>query len=464
MKTKLLFSILLSGLYSITWAQDRTTVSATNSEISDNLDLRAVASIFGDSRDLEDFERRLNDPKTPISNLDLNNDNQVDYLRVVESVEGNQHIIVLQAVLAKDQYQDVATVEVETNPRTKQVQVQVVGDVYMYGANYIYEPVYVSTPVIYNYFWTPYYRPYCSSWYWGYYPSYYYAWNPFPIFRYRHHIGLCINFNYYYNYVNFRRCHVAYNHYYSRRCNYYESRYPNRSFAYRNHGVANRYELDRTRPTRNVAYPDTRDALAGTRDVNNPRGNSNVRGNDPVRSTQEGNVRSNWTSTANPRPVRQDYSTTNNVNTPRPTRSDYSVTTETPRPVRQDYSTTNSMNSPRPTRSDYSVNTESPRPVRQDYSTTNNVNTPRPTRSDYSVTTESPRPVRQDYSSSNSVTPRPSRQDYTAPSPRVETPSYGGGRQNYSSPSYSSGSSGGGRSMNAASSGGGRSSGGGGRR
>ena len=55
-----------------------TTVKASNSDISDNLDLRAVATIFGDASNLEDFERRLNDPKTQISNLDLNNDNYVD--------------------------------------------------------------------------------------------------------------------------------------------------------------------------------------------------------------------------------------------------------------------------------------------------------------------------------------------------------------------------------------------------
>jgi hypothetical protein len=68
-----------------TQAQNRTSVNAMNSEISDNLDLRAVASIFGDSRNLQDFERR--NPELQISNLDLNNDNEVDYLRVIETVE-----------------------------------------------------------------------------------------------------------------------------------------------------------------------------------------------------------------------------------------------------------------------------------------------------------------------------------------------------------------------------------------
>ena len=89
--------------------------------------------------------------------------------------------------IAKDTYQDIATIEVEKD-RNNKVQVQVVGNVYMYGENYIYEPVYVHNPVIYTSFWVNNYHPYYSNWYWNYYPSYYYAWNPFPIFRYRNNI------------------------------------------------------------------------------------------------------------------------------------------------------------------------------------------------------------------------------------------------------------------------------------
>ena len=88
MKTKLLTIALFGLLVQIPlFAQDRTTVNATSNELSDNLDLRAVASIFGDAKDLEDFERQLNDPRNQISNLDLNYDRQVDYLRVIEAVE-----------------------------------------------------------------------------------------------------------------------------------------------------------------------------------------------------------------------------------------------------------------------------------------------------------------------------------------------------------------------------------------
>ena len=175
---------------------------------------------------------------------------------------------------------DASTIEIQKD-RFNKVQVQVVGDSYMYGSNYIYEPVYVSVPVIYNCFWTPRYNPYYSVYYWDYYPSYYYAWNPYPLFRYRHNVGLCINFNYQYNYVNYRRCQVAYNDYYGRRGNYYESQYPNRSFRDRNTGYSNRRELEQTRTRHDVAYDDSpRSASSSPRNFDNPRSNSvSPRGN-----------------------------------------------------------------------------------------------------------------------------------------------------------------------------------------
>ncbi len=319
MKLKFIFTTLLGLLFTGVQAQDRTTVSATSSEISDNLDLRAVASIFGDSKNLEDFENRLNDPKNQISNLDLNDDNQVDYLRVVESVEGNAHIIVVQSVLGRDVFQDVATLEVEKD-RNNRVQVQVVGDVYMYGANYIYEPVYVHTPVIYSYFWVPNYRPYCSTWYWGFYPSYYYAWNPFPVFRYRSHIGLFINHNHHYNYVNYRRCEVAYNHYYGRRANGYERQYPTRSFASRNTGYTNRHELDRTRNIRTVGEPRNQVADNGT------RGNTR-NGNIGLANPSRENTTRDY-SNESPRPSREVKNTDSGVRSGSPR----DMSNDSPRP------------------------------------------------------------------------------------------------------------------------------------
>ena len=287
MKTKLIHLSLLASLtIGSLFAQDKTTVTAKNSDISDNLDLRAVATVFGDAKDLEDFERRLNDPKTQISNLDLNNDNYVDYLRVIETVEGNVHLVVVQAVLEKDVFQDVATIEVERDSNNR-VQVQVVGDVYMYGTNYIYEPVYVHTPVIYTTFWVRNYRPYYSSWYWGYYPSYYSYWNPFPIFRYRNHIHVHINFGHSYHYVSHRRCASVYNNYYGRRGNGYERMHPNRSFARRNSGYSNRYELD---SKRNINAPRSRNEMSS----------NSTRGNRETRQVNENTTRTR-TETTSPR-------------------------------------------------------------------------------------------------------------------------------------------------------------------
>ena len=229
------------------FAQRTTTVTANSYDISDNLDLRAVASIFGESRDLEDFERRLNDPEIQISNLDLNNDNRVDYLRVIEVTENNTHLIILQSVLGMDTYQDVATIEVERD-RYNNIQVQVVGDVYMYGPNYIYEPVYIARPIIFDVFWISSYRPYYSPWYWGYYPTYYSYWTPYPVYRYRNNIHIHINSRNTYNYVYTRRSSRAIAMHNARRANAYERQHPNNSFSSRTN-QSNRYALEQSRDT-----------------------------------------------------------------------------------------------------------------------------------------------------------------------------------------------------------------------
>ena len=195
--------ILFLIMTGITKAQDVTTVDAMSEDISNNLDLEAVASIFGDSKDLEEFEFKLNDPETQISNLDLNEDGNVDYLRVVETAENDTHLIALQSVLGEDIYQDVATIEVEKDNSGK-TRVQVVGDVYLYGPSYIVEPVYIHRPVLFSLFWRPYYRPYRSVFYWGYYPSHYYFWKPFHPHTYKKHVHVHVNVKHTFHYTHVR--------------------------------------------------------------------------------------------------------------------------------------------------------------------------------------------------------------------------------------------------------------------
>ncbi|MES2410803.1 MAG: hypothetical protein V4535_05095 [Bacteroidota bacterium] len=427
MKTKI-FSLAMMSLWSLSsvFAQDRTTVTANNSDISDNLDLRAVASIFGDSRDLSDFERRLNDPNSQISNLDLNGDNRVDYLRVIETVEGNTHLIIIQSVLGRDNYQDIATVEVERD-RYNRVQVQVVGDVYMYGNNYIYEPVYAYTPVIYTSFWVGNYRPYYSSWYWGYYPSFYVAWSPFPIYTYHNHISVFINFNHHYNYVDYRRCSVAYNNYYynGRRGNHYERQYPTRSFSNRNTGYTNRYELDNNRRTQTLA---TRNQIAssGTRTNSNVTGSPRSAGTKSVaRSESTPRTYSNTRTQESPRTVTsqngsRSQSSPRTSGNQRSTDSPRSVATQSTRT----YGNQSSNESPR------SVATQNPRSYgnqgnespRTYGNTGNNRDSESPRTYGNQRSQESPRSVATQSGSGSESSPRSSGNQRSAGSPGNSSP------------------------------------------
>ena len=154
MKTKIVILILaFCTSFIAVQAKQRvvTKTRAASNEISDNLDLNAVASIFGDSENLEDFERRLNDPDNRISNLDLNSDGYIDYLRVLENSSDENSLVLIQAVLDKDVYQDVATIEIERDVNNRH-RIQIVGNSYIYGSNYIIEPEFVHVPLIFSFF------------------------------------------------------------------------------------------------------------------------------------------------------------------------------------------------------------------------------------------------------------------------------------------------------------------------
>ncbi len=328
MKTKLLFCSLLTFIFALQIdAQNRTIINATNSEISDNLDLKAVASIFGDSENLQDFERRLNDPNLQISNLDLNNDNQVDYLRVIESMENQTHVIIIQDVLARNTYQDVATIIVEKDNYNK-VNVQIVGDSYLYGQNYIYQPVYYSTPSIFGAFWLSNYRPYYSAWNFNFYPSYFYAWNPFPVFRYRNNMRNSINSYNQYNYGDYRRSSVAISLYSnSRRSNSYEKQHPDYSFSRRNSDVNNRHELDQRRSERNGGSRNDGGFSPNKNDYQG--GNTQSQGNYSQNRTE--NPRANTQSQGNYSQNRMDSPRVNTQQNTQPQR-DYSQNrTDSPR-------------------------------------------------------------------------------------------------------------------------------------
>ncbi len=238
-----LFAFILACSMGLS-AQDVTTVKAKDSDISDNLDLEAVASIFMDAENLEDFERQLNDPEKKLSNLDLNGDGYVDYLRVIEAADKKAKVITIQAVIGKDLYQDVATIDVELDNEGK-TQVQVVGDVFMYGTDYVIEPVYVQRPRIFVYLWAP--RPvvWFSPFYWGYYPTYWSYWAPYPYSVYwsRVHVYRYYTFNYY----SYRRSVACATLHRTVRRDDYAMRHPGEAFSQRTDGFRNKSELDKER-------------------------------------------------------------------------------------------------------------------------------------------------------------------------------------------------------------------------
>jgi hypothetical protein len=175
----------------------------------DNLNLYAVMKLFQESETLEGFERSLNDEDYRINNLDLNGDNLVDYIMVLDYVDGDVHNVVLRVALNQNEYQDVAVFTVQRF-RNGSVQIQLIGDEALYGRNYIVEPIYddnygetpnpgyIGRPVnrvnitvirttpfeiaawpLIRFIYRPTYVIWRSSWYWGYYPSYWHPWRPF---------------------------------------------------------------------------------------------------------------------------------------------------------------------------------------------------------------------------------------------------------------------------------------------
>ena len=331
-----------------------TTIKAQNQEEylglpGDNLNLYAVMKLFRESRTLEDFERNLNDQKSNINNLDLNGDNRIDYIRVIDNIDGDVHTIVLQDAVSERENQDVAVFTVQRFDNG-QVMVQLIGDEELYGKDYIIEPIfddpnsletpnpgyagnnrsfngqnvtYVRTttfeiggwPLI-RYIYLPTYTVWHSSWRWGYYPSYWHPWRP-----YYWHYYYGYHYNWYNDYYsNYRRWNY---HRYSRWNDFYYT--GRRSYSRDvNHRIeVGTYKTTYSKPNQlrdgekmfAKNHPDEYRRSAG-----NSSGNNSVRRSDPqIRNS--GNSGRNTTVT-----TKKSTTVTNRAAT-NPSSSDRNVTT-----------------------------------------------------------------------------------------------------------------------------------------
>ena len=238
----------------------------------DNLNLYAVMNLFQESETIEGFERSLNAADSKVNNLDLNGDNLIDYIKVTDYVEGTTHSIVLQVAINKRENQDVAVFTVYRD-KYDQVQIQLVGDEYLYGKNYIIEPYYAETPnpgytgntrvvrsepavvtrttyievrswPVVRYIYTPTYVVWNSPYYWNYYPVYWSPWRPYY-------------YDYYYGYFSpwqshYYSCYRHTNHYYN---NYYANNYYH---GYRSYSTTVRTYNDNGHYKNTYSRPDMR--------------------------------------------------------------------------------------------------------------------------------------------------------------------------------------------------------------
>ena len=191
----------------------------------DNLNLYAVLDLFRQSETLEIFEKKLNDESNRINNLDLNNDNQIDYIRVLDNPHDNAHSIVLQIPVNANENQDVAVIEVEKD-NNGNPHIQVIGNEDLYGKDYIIEPqptsgstnntpppgntpnpgyIPVSNPPVVQYLYNPGYVVYVSPWRWYSYPTYWHPWRPWYWNRYS-----AFHYNYYPHYQQYYHRTVVY--------------------------------------------------------------------------------------------------------------------------------------------------------------------------------------------------------------------------------------------------------------
>jgi len=167
--------MLLFG-FCLVFAQENATVAIEDSEAAEGLDLKAVSELFRDSKNLEEFEKALNDPEVGINNLDLDENGEVDFIRVVEEVADGTHVIILQVPLADNEFQDVATIDVEKTGEAE-YNLQVHGDEVIYGADYyvVPGPIRIHTWPVIAWIYRPAYHPYRSAFRFGFFPVW---WKP----------------------------------------------------------------------------------------------------------------------------------------------------------------------------------------------------------------------------------------------------------------------------------------------
>jgi hypothetical protein len=214
------FTFIFCALFGISI----TTMNAQDSEEDstglpgDNFSLQGALEMFKKANSPEEFEKLINTKDNNVNNLDLNEDGDIDYIRVVGKMDKDVHAFVLQVPVSETENQDIAVIELEkTGDQT--AMLQIIGDEDIYGEQTIVEPAdeneiendndkgadteYIISPtaaVVVNvwvwpcvrYVYSPGYVVWVSPWRWRVYPGWWRPWRPlawhvFHPLRWRYH-------------------------------------------------------------------------------------------------------------------------------------------------------------------------------------------------------------------------------------------------------------------------------------
>jgi len=163
----------------------QVSVTPEVANLGDNLNLQALGELVKNSTSAQDIEDKLNNTGS-INNLDLNNDGQVDYIKVTEYGDGNSKGFSFTIDLPNNETQEIATIEVQRGDGGAQMNIQ--GNQQLYGNQGYYQSHYsLGDLMIMHYLFSP-HRPYYSPYRYGYYPSYYHSYRSRPYSSYRNSV------------------------------------------------------------------------------------------------------------------------------------------------------------------------------------------------------------------------------------------------------------------------------------
>ena len=271
------------------WAQSDAAATDSTGFAGDHFSLEGAIELFKQSESPEDFEKRLNQKDNHVNNLDLNEDGETDYIRIIDHSEGDVHALVLQVPVSASESQDIAVIEIEKKGNDNAI-LQIVGDEDVFGEEVIAEPFEVAEKaegkgpsadlsvdrlIVNVWFWPsvrfiyrPGYRLWVSPWRWAYYPRW---WSPWRPYSWRVYHGYRIGFRTHVHVVRTHRVVRAHRIYTPRRTY---------SRVVRTRTVTHRTTVKRTKTTKVVRGPNgkvaTKRSTTTTKAVKGPGGKKAV--------------------------------------------------------------------------------------------------------------------------------------------------------------------------------------------